>query len=120
MSERNVQHYERWNRGGRHKWFTKDIARRLPDLGAHEGRAAADVPVVVKLFNPTGRGTWYITEADLAEGVAFGYCVIHYGELGYVSLAELREFRGRLGLGIERDEGYSGTLADVMRTESPS
>jgi Protein of unknown function (DUF2958) len=115
VSDRNLQHYTKWNRSRRHMWVTKDIAARMPDLYANEAKKPEDIPVVLKLFNPTGAGTWYLTEADLDEGVAFGYCVIHEGELGYVSLRELREYKGVFGLGIERDEGFDGaTLADVM------
>jgi len=117
MSKRNVEFYQKWNAGKKkHQWITKAIAEAMPDLYANESKDPKDVPVVLKLFNPCGAGTWYITEADLDEGVAFGYCVIHEGELGYVSLAELREYKGPLGLGIERDEWFSGkTLADVMK-----
>ncbi len=58
---------------------------------------------VVKLFNPTGVGTWYLSELDPETNVAFGLCQIHEKELGYVSLDELSEFKGQFGLGIERD-----------------
>ena len=57
----------------------------------------------VKLFNPTGVGTWYLSELDPETNVAFGLCEIHEKELGYVSLDELSEFKGQFGLGIERD-----------------
>jgi len=70
---------------------------------------------VVKYFDPCGAATWIITELmppeDRGEGegaapdILFGLCDLGMGcpELGYVSLAELRSVRGRLGLGIERD-----------------
>ena len=117
MSTKNLKHYEKWNKGKkRHQWITKALAEALPDLYANEKKQPADVPVVLKLFNPCGIGTWYITEADLEEGLAFGLCVLHEAELGYVSLAELREYKGPFGLGIERDEHFDGyTLADVMK-----
>jgi hypothetical protein len=114
MSVKNLQFYQKWNKSKKHMWITKAIAQAMPDLYSQDGKDPKDVKVVLKLFNPTGAGTWYITEADLDEGLAFGYCVIHEGELGYVSLAELKAYKGRFGLGIERDEGYTGTLADVM------
>jgi hypothetical protein len=60
----------------------------------------------VKLFNPTGVGTWYLSELDPETNVAFGLCCIHEEELGYVSLDELSEFKGRFGLGIERDKYF--------------
>ena len=57
----------------------------------------------VKLFNPTGIGTWYLAEYDPATRNAYGLCVLQDAEIGYVSMAELVEFRGRFGLPIERD-----------------
>jgi len=118
MSQTNLLHFEKWNKRKKHKLITKAIAAALPDLYTQDGKDPADVKVVLKLFNPCGRGTWYITEGDLDEGVCFGYCVIHEGELGYVSLAELTEYKGPFGLGIERDEWFDGhTLADVMKKE---
>ena len=60
----------------------------------------------VKLFNPSGGGTWYLTEYDPAERRAFGWADLvdpELAELGYISMAELVEFRGQFGLPIERD-----------------
>lgn len=116
----NLHYYERWNRGGKHKWITKAIAAKLPRLYANDGKDPKDVKIVLKLFNPSGAGTWYITEADLDSGIAFGYADLGLGpecsELGYIDLNELRQYKGRFGLGIERDEWFSGkTLADVMQ-----
>ena len=62
---------------------------------------------VVKLFNPTGVGTWYLSELDPETNVAFGLCEIHEKELGYVNLDELSEFKGQFGLGIERDKYFT-------------
>lgn len=59
--------------------------------------------VVVKLFNPTGAGTWYLTELDEETNTAFGVCKITDAEVGYISMTELEDFRGRMGLKIERD-----------------
>lgn len=117
MNEINVQNFEKWNRGGRHKWITKEIAKKLPALGEMEAFPAEQVPVVLKLFNPTGAGSWFITEANLETGEAFGFVDLQIPgctELGYIDLNELRAFRGRFGLPIERDEGFKATLAEVM------
>lgn len=65
--------------------------------------------VIAKYFNPTGVGTWLITEADkLPNGdyEMFGYC--HLGdddmaEIGYVMLSDLQNLKVHLGLTIERD-----------------
>ncbi len=65
-----------------------------------------DFHPVVKLFNPCGAGTWLLTEIDPDDhSVAWGLCDLGMGfpEFGTVSLTELAAYRGRLGLGIERD-----------------
>ena len=63
---------------------------------------------VVKLFDPAGAATWLIAEADPDTDYAFGLCDLGMGlpEIGYISLDELRRFRGRFGLGIERDRHW--------------
>jgi len=63
----------------------------------------ADPIALVKLFNPTGAGTWYLAAYDPATRIAFGAANIFEFELGDIGLAELVEFRGRFGLPIERD-----------------
>ncbi len=61
---------------------------------------------VVKFFNPVGAATWLVTEMDPDENdYLFGLADLGMGfpELGGISLSELQNFRGPLGLGIERD-----------------
>lgn len=61
---------------------------------------------VVKLFTSDAGATWLITECDPDEpDRLFGLCDLGLGcaELGYVSLAEIKEVRGQLGLPVERD-----------------
>ena len=62
--------------------------------------------VVVKFFNPTGIGTWYLTELS-PDGIAFGLCHLDETELGYVSLEDLASLRLQGGLGIEKDRYFS-------------
>ena len=57
----------------------------------------------LKLFNPTGMGTWYISELNPETNIAFGLCDLHEQEFGYVSLDELQSLKLPFGLGIERD-----------------
>lgn len=69
-----------------------------------------DFVPVVKLFNPSGAGTWLLTEIDPeAPDIAFGLCDLGMGtpELGSVSLSELESIRGPFGLGIERDKHWT-------------
>ncbi len=61
---------------------------------------------VLKLFTPDAGATWLISECDPDEmNLLFGLCDLGVGapELGYVSLAEIMEVRGGLGLPVERD-----------------
>jgi hypothetical protein len=61
---------------------------------------------VVKLFTPDAGATWLITECDPDEpDRLFALCDLGlaHPELGWVSLAEIKEIRGRLGLPVERD-----------------
>ena len=71
--------------------------------------------VVVKYFNPAGRGTWLITEANkLPNGdyEMFGMCHIFEWKWGYVLLSELENLVLPFGLKIERDMYASGTVKE--------
>lgn len=109
------------------KLITKPIERKLDraPLYTHDGKPACQVPVIVKFFDPTGRGAWYVTEAERGESgdwEFFGYCRSPLGpdcdEMGYFTLNQLQSVRGRFGLGIERDMHFDGrTLEDVKNGE---
>lgn len=73
----------------------------LPTLDA--SRETEDPMALVKLFNPTGAGTWYIAAYDPETRTAYGAAHLFEFELGDIYLPELVEFRGRFGLPIERD-----------------
>lgn len=93
------------------KLFTKPIRDRLIANGQRQAPVRGtdqeiDFRPVVKLFTPDGSATWLLTEIEPENpDVAFGLCDLGLGypELGAVSLTELSELRGRLGLPIERD-----------------
>lgn len=64
---------------------------------------------VVKLFTPDAGATWLLSEIDPENhDIAFGLCDLGLGfpELGCVSLSELAEVRGMLGLPIEQDPHF--------------
>ena len=98
------------------KLLTKTLAAKLAANAAKQDpvkgtESEIDFVPVVKLFNPTGSGTWLLTETDPERpDVAFGLCDLGMGcpELGSVDLSELSAFRGRFGLGIERDTSFKG------------
>lgn len=92
----------------RQKLITKEIAEKIPPLYGQE--KVKDPVVYLKLFNPVGRGTWYITEWD-GEDTFFGYCD-PFGdpscaELGYVSKAEMESIELPFGMYIERDAWFT-------------
>jgi len=86
------------------KLLTKTLYQKLRKN--HDQQNCLDKKPVVKLFNPTGTGTWWLWSID-DDDVLFGICEIGCRELGYVSLEEIKSFRGTLGLPIERDMYYS-------------
>jgi Protein of unknown function (DUF2958) len=94
--------------------FTKAQREQLLDNGRRQAAVKGtsdeiDFHPVVKLFNPVGAATWLLTEIDPDdETVAWGLCDLGMGfpEFGTVSLIELADYRGRLGLGIERDRYF--------------
>ena len=69
---------------------------------------------IVKLFNPSGVGTWYLSELDPKTNVAYGLCDLGDPEFGYVSIDELSEVKGFMGLGIERDLHFKPTRFDDL------
>ncbi len=98
----------------------EEVRKLLPPLYANEDKKPFEIKVPLKLFDPSGRGTWYITEFD-GKDTMFGFCVSPLGpdcdELGYMSLQEMSAVRNRFGLGIERDIFWNPeiTLDKVMK-----
>ena len=74
-----------------------------------------DFKAVIKLFDPTGSGTWYLSELDPNTNIAFGLCDMGYPELGYVSLDELSTLKVKMGLGIERDLYFTPKTFDDLQ-----
>lgn len=100
--------------------MTKALARRFAQIGSQE--TSKDPIIIAKFFNPTGAGTWYATEYDSQERLFFGYVSIfgdHCDEWGYFSLDELQSYKGRFGLGIERDLYWSESRASEVIGRKP-
>lgn len=69
----------------------------------------------VRLFNPTGIGTWHVAAYDPDTRVAWGVAQLQEKEVGSWSMDELTSFRGRFGLPIERDlYGSPKTISAVL------
>ena len=98
-----------------HELLPQEIREKLPSLYSQEAlglRALAQV----KFFTPSSSWTWYASEGSPVdedgyydtdkEKVDFLFFGLVSGlevELGYLSLSELEELRGPLGLPVERD-----------------
>ena len=78
---------------------------KIPGLRSQENES--DPTVYIKLFTPWAGWTWFLTEYDSKQDMAFGF--VHDAsypegaELGSVSLEEWRGFKGPFLLEIERD-----------------
>lgn len=68
----------------------------------------------VKLFDPTGTGTWWIAGFDPDTGLAFGVADIAETEMGDFDVNELVAHRGLMGLPIERDLWFRPTRASAL------
>jgi hypothetical protein len=101
------------------KILTQEILDAFRKQGDTSQKSAKDIRIVLKLFNPTGAGTWYLYE-KIDDDVYM--CFANLGdpemaECGTVSMSELLEFKGLFGLGIERDKSFeplSMSLQEVM------
>lgn len=91
------------------KLFTQAQHAKLIANGKASAIEEHDHFPVVKLFTPDAGCTWLLSEIRADDpDIAFGLCDLGMGcpELGYVSLSELQNVRGRLGLPIERDLSF--------------
>lgn len=90
------------------KLITAAIAKKFAKfpLGSQEN-LGTEAEVLVKYFNPSGIGTWYVTEAQLmpdGDYRLFGLVDLHEKGFSYFTLSELQALKcPPYGLGIERD-----------------
>ena len=96
------------------KLMTKEI---LGKLKSNPSDTAGNKPWL-KLFNPTGSGTWLISEIEDDGDTLFGLCDLGHGspELGYVSLSELASLKLPFGLGKKITQCYE-SLSETDRCE---
>jgi hypothetical protein len=101
------------------KIITKEIEAAFKKQGYTGDKSMKDIKIVLKLFNPTGAGTWYLYEKE-DDDIYWGFVNLgdpEMAECGTVSMSELMAFKGRFGLGIERDmsfEPLSISLQEVI------
>ena len=95
--------------------MTKALEKRFAKVGRQE--KVEDPIIIAKFFNPTGGGTWFASEYNPKDKIFFGYASIfgdHCDEWGYFSLEELEDYKGRFGLGIERDLHFTETKSSEI------
>ncbi len=96
--------------------LTKVNRAQLPALYSQDNLGEEAI-VYVKFFTPDANWIWYCTEFSPEDGIFFGLVDGLEVELGYFSLAELKEIRGRFGLGIERDRHWQPRTLAKCREE---
>ena len=93
----------------------QNIKDQIPKL--YETENQIEPIAYVKLF--IDGWTWYITELSIDDDTAFGYIASPFGsELGYFSLEEIKEIRGNLGIGVERDLEFKPTKLSIIKKAS--
>jgi hypothetical protein len=90
------------------KILTQEVLNAFAKQGYCGDKQMKDIKIVLKLFNPTGAGTWYIYEKE-DDDIYWCFANLEdpeMAEIGTVSMQELMNFRGQFGLGIERDINF--------------
>jgi len=86
------------------KLITEEFELLFKDYPLYSQESESDPLVICKLFDPCGSATWFLTEYDPIEKIAFSYVTgLAADELGYISLTEMESIKGPLGIGIEQD-----------------
>ena len=97
------------------KLFTKKIDKLLFDQYKY-GAELENQKVAVKIFNPFGKGTWYILNSDPNDPNYMWAIVDLYAiEMGSVSRKELEEIIIKpFGIGLERDISFEPVNAKEL------
>ena len=98
------------------KLFTKDIDRKL--FAQYPKGASLDIQyAVAKIFNPYGRGRWYLLNSD-PNDPDYIWAIVQMGnivEMGSVSRRELEQLRvSQFRLPLERDLGFRQVRANEL------
>lgn len=97
------------------KLITKAIEKALLKAPLYSSEKLDVAPVILKLFNPYGAGTWYVLEGQNqpdGDWLFFGLVELHETELGYFTLSELQSLRKFGKPSIERDLWFEGFAVD--------
>ena len=96
------------------KLLTKDIIKKLPEIGSTDGLKSDEKKVICKFFTPWSNWTWYAIEFD-GKDEFYGYIDGTHPEYGYFYLSDLSSMVGAFGLKIERDLYFKPcTMDDIL------
>lgn len=92
------------------KLITKAIEEELAKYPLYSQDSKGDNAIAVCKFFLQGY-TWYVLEAEKNgdDYEFYGIIVGQFTELGYFTLLQLKNVRGKWGLGVERDRGFKPT-----------
>ena len=86
------------------KLITPEFEALFKDYPLYSQEDAEDPLIVAKLFDPCRSASWFLTEYDPAEKIAFSYVTdLVQDEIGYTSLIELESIERPFGLTIESE-----------------
>ena len=83
--------------------LTDELRKIIPPFYSSEDIELEEKMVYAKFFLADAQWAWYILELDPESNTFFALVDGLDRELGYVSLEELEQVRGHMGLNIERD-----------------
>lgn len=96
------------------KLFTKEIEAKAQAQFSLGSDMESQI-VVAKFFNSTGAGIWYLMNQDPNDpDYLWGFVQLYEIEVGSFSKSELENYKGRFGLGIERDLYFKEVNAKVL------
>lgn len=92
------------------KLITKAVEKELAKYPLYSQDSKGDNAIAVCKFFLQGY-TWYVLEAEKNgdDYEFYGITVGQLTELGYFTLSQLKNVRGKWGLGVERDRGFKPT-----------
>jgi len=83
--------------------LTDELKKIIPPFYSSEDVELEEKMVYSKFFLADAQWSWYILELDKKSNTFFALVDGLDRELGYVSLDELEQVRGHMGLHVERD-----------------
>ena len=104
------------------KLLTKAIEKKLAKypIYSQDGKGK-DADIIIKFFNPYGRGTWYVLEGeklDNGDWLFYGIADIFEKEYGSFLLSDIENLTIKVfgvDMGLERDMGFiNKKVGDIL------